>query len=229
MLVYDPTRPLVSLHLPKTGGTSFRQVLQTWFPEGTLHLHYSLNGQRPERHDLKAGDCVHGHFNGARGFGVWHYDPEARQCIAFFREPFDLFLSYWFFIRKQQALGHPVKDLEDDPSFEVWLLRRAADQAEGHNRHSFVWQMPVAPGTEDLDRLLDERFVFVGIMERYEESVTALARLLGRPLIDLPHVNTTERDSDFNAWRRIYERWFPDEYDIYEKARARNAALIAGI
>lgn len=31
MLTYDPNLPLFSIHLPKTAGTSFERVLQTWF------------------------------------------------------------------------------------------------------------------------------------------------------------------------------------------------------
>jgi hypothetical protein len=52
MKAYDPHSPLISLHIPKTGGTSLRHTLQEWFPEGRLFSHYFTNGQLPIRHEL---------------------------------------------------------------------------------------------------------------------------------------------------------------------------------
>ena len=46
---YDPRRPLFSLHVPKTAGTSFRNDLETWFGED-LALHYRGDqGEAPPR------------------------------------------------------------------------------------------------------------------------------------------------------------------------------------
>ena len=38
MIPYDPSQPLVSLHIPKTGGTSFTKVLEQWFGD-RIYLH----------------------------------------------------------------------------------------------------------------------------------------------------------------------------------------------
>ena len=65
-------------------------------------LHYSVNGDLPVKYDLSGECCVYGHFNGARGFGVEDYYPEVMQFFGFFREPFDRFLSQYFFLCKQK-------------------------------------------------------------------------------------------------------------------------------
>ncbi|MEA1652013.1 sulfotransferase family 2 domain-containing protein [Nitrospirillum sp. BR 11164] len=225
---YDPTAPLISLHIPKTGGSSLREVLAAWFPGDSLLFHYRDRAEPPTRHDLRGGTCIHGHFNGARGIGAWQYYPGVMQHITFLRDPFDRFLSQWFYLNKRKRAGYPEPDLTDDPAFDVWLHRRAEAQAQGNNPYSFIWQMPLPPGAVDLDTLFDRHFVFVGIMERYAASLDALATALGKPPLPPPHSNATERDSDLTHWRPVYEKLFPDEYELYGKACLRNAATIAG-
>jgi hypothetical protein len=227
MLTYDPAAPLLSLHVPKTGGTSLREVLAAWFPNGRLIFHYRDGAALPSRHSLKGPVCVHGHFNGSRGIGAWQYYPNVSQHIIFLRDPFDRFLSQWFYLNKRKRGGFPEPDLVDDPSFELWLHRRAEEQAKGRNSFSFIWHMPVPPGTVDLDKVFDSHFVFVGIMERFAESLRGLAAALGKPPLSPPHINITERDADFAHWQRVYEKHFADEYELYEKACAHNAAALA--
>lgn len=224
---YDPTSPLISLHIPKTGGNSLRKVLECWFPDGRLLLHYRDGAAPPPRHSDRGPICIHGHFNGARGIGAWDYYPDATQHIIFLRDPFERFLSQWFYLNWRKQGGGFEPDLADDPSFEFWLRRRAEEQAEGRNGYSFVWHMPVPPGTADWDRVFEERFLFVGIMERYSQSLAGLAAALGKPPLTPPHVNALERDRDFGRWRGFYEKSFADEYELYAKARAWNTALLA--
>lgn len=225
MLTYDPTAPLISLHVPKTGGSSLREVLAAWFPDNLLLFHYRDGAAPPSRHSLQGGMCVHGHFNGSRGIGAWQYYPEVKQHVIFLRDPFDRFLSQWFYLNKRKRAGAFEPDLVDDPSFDVWLHRRAEEQAEGRNSYSFIWHMPLQPGSADLDTVFDEHFVFVGIMERYAASLAGLAAALGRPPCAPPHVNATARDDDFAHWRRAYEKLFVDEYELYARASIRNTAM----
>jgi hypothetical protein len=227
MRTYDPAQALVALHIPKTGGTSILQVLQAWFPGDRLQFHYRQLGALPPRHVLGAGQCVYGHFNAARGFGVQDYYPQAEQFIAFFREPFDRFVSQWFFLNQLHRSGTPVAALADNPDFETWLRRRAEEQAQGRNSHSFVWQLPRPPGAEPMAEMLQNRFVFVGTMERCAESVACLARLLDRPPVEVPFLNATARDAaDFGQWRSRFERDFADEMGWYAEACRINASQI---
>ena len=227
MLDYNPSSPLISLHIPKTGGSSFEHILREWFPNGLLKRHYKDADALPKAHNLCGGCCIHGHFNGARGFGAWQYYPEATQHITFLRDPFDRFISQWFFLNKRQASGERIPALDNKPDFKTWLFSRAKEQEAGINSFSFVWHMPREPGSEITDELHDRFFVFIGVMERYEASISALARVLGKPDLHLPHVNATPRDGDdLTHWRAFYGKHFEDEYDIYEKACELNLAYL---
>jgi len=80
MKPYDKYKPLVSIHIPKCGGTAFQSVLKSWFKK-KLYLHYFVEKQNrmPEQHNVKIsflsrvfhkkGACIHGHFNKSRGLG----------------------------------------------------------------------------------------------------------------------------------------------------------------
>ncbi|MBI5120983.1 MAG: sulfotransferase family 2 domain-containing protein [Rhodospirillales bacterium] len=215
MRPYDPQSPLVSIHIPKAGGTTLQHILQHWFPGDRLRLHYRTDDM-PEPFHLRAGDCVHGHFNGARGFGVSQYYPKASQFIAFMRDPFERFVSHWFFMHRKKNNGERIPELETKPSFESWLHARAEEQRTGTNSYSPVWFLPHPPGAAPLARQLDESFVFLGLTERLNESVALLANILGKPPVSVPHLNATPSPGDrLVRWRGYYESNFADEYELY--------------
>lgn len=231
MISYDPHRPLISLHVPKTAGTSLRRVLETWFPHGRLLLHYRSEGIPPQRHQLSGGVCVHGHFNGARNIGAWQYYPEVRQFITFLRDPFDRFLSQWHYLNWQKSVGVKIPELDDKPGFDQWIVRRAAEQANGKNAFSFLWQMPVAPGELPASTLFSRYFVHVGIVEHAATSMVELATALDRPVTDLPHLNAAPNNqyTVFECWRQWYEEHFADEYEVYRAAQEFSRRECAGL
>jgi hypothetical protein len=228
MKPYDAHSALISLHVPKTGGTSLQQVLASWFPDGRLLLHYRAAGKPPPRHELVGGTCVHGHFNTARGLGVDIYYPDAEQFIAFVRNPFERFLSDWFFMNHRKQSGVRIYQLDGDPDFETFLHARAEEQRQNRNAISMHWHFPSSNAPHLISEAMDSRFVFIGIMERFQPSLDALAAILGKPAAKIGHVNITERPAhDLNSWRPFYEKNFSVEFEIYEAARTRNRELIA--
>lgn len=74
---FDPEKPLIFLHIPKTAGISCRQIFEGWYG-GNLLLHYfdEVTGSMPEVHDLSRGSVggesvvVYGHFNRVRGLAL---------------------------------------------------------------------------------------------------------------------------------------------------------------
>jgi hypothetical protein len=224
MKAYDPSAPLISLHIPKTGGTSLFRILQGWFGDKLIR-HYAHNGVPPQRHALTGPICVHGHFNAAAGVGVPQYYPQAEQFMTFLREPFDRYVSQWFAMRRVRT--RKGVDPGAGPDFETALRRRARGNRSRRNIYSMVSQFPEPPGPDNFGALMDEKFVFVGIMERYQESLDALAAVLGKPRVEAVRLNKHPSENGaYESLRPFYKKHFTDEYAIYDAGRARNDALI---
>jgi hypothetical protein len=211
---YDPHSPLISLHIPKTGGTSLRQSLGKWFPDGRLFTHYFANGQLPQRHQLAGSVCVHGHFNRARGFGCTQYYPDIDQFITFLREPFDRF-SVDLVLSQRAAARRPFhRGIGNRHDFKTYLVDCAELMAQNRHQQTFLHHFPGTARYSESIGLMDQKFVFIGIMERYPESLDALSKALGKPPSTLAHLNQSEHTEDFESWRGFYEQ------------HSRNAELI---
>jgi hypothetical protein len=213
---YDATLPLVSIHIPKTGGSSFLLILREWFGQGHVHVHFPGEGLTHIPDELSGRDCVHGHFNAARGCGIDEVVPRGRQFITLLRDPFERFVSQWAFIHRNVRGADECLNDESLDHFRQWLGLRAAEQKTGRNSHSLVWHFPrrvrECPTVTEIER----HFVFIGDTKRYEASVTALASLLQKPVPTVPFVNAWLRDKTvFEPWRSEYEEAFADEIDLY--------------
>ncbi|MDX2259191.1 MAG: sulfotransferase family 2 domain-containing protein [Hyphomicrobiaceae bacterium] len=220
---YDRTRPLISIHVPKCAGTSFRAVLAHWFGKGLLE-HYAdeKRGSAPTRHDLtrpRPGPvCIHGHFNHRRGFGTEAYYPQVSQFIAIVREPFDLHLSNYFYARRLIDNGKlfrdgGARDPADFASIESYLARR--------RRSLLPSFFPASLTPRTAADHLSERFLYIGVVDDIDYSVGALASVLGFPNPGIAHSNAAERSEAVPEGLR--ER-FRDEnalaYAIYDYAAA---------
>jgi hypothetical protein len=221
---YDSGQPLFALHIPRTGGTSFRSVLAAWFGDDLL-LHYRRGRALPPRVALGAGSCLYGHFNALRGFGVQAFYPEARQCITMLRDPYARFVSQWRFLnQRKQRCAVPGSE-EVDPNFDRWIHRRAEDMARGCDSYSFLCHFPRKMTAENFAAVLDEYFVFVAVLERAGPSITALAKVLGRQPMIMPHSNVTTGES-YPEYRGFHETHFALEHELYAHCLHLNARLI---
>jgi hypothetical protein len=228
MKSYDRNSPLFSMHIPKCGGTSLLQALRKWFWRWRVFEHYRQPGAPPPKKINAVGRiCVHGHFNSSNELGIPGYYPQADQFITFLREPFDRYLSLWHFMPKMAKERGDADWLARQPDFATALRRRARQQRARRNFQSIVWYFPQKPDVVAIDKQMDTSFVFVGIMERYQESLDALAAVLGKRRMTVPHLNDTPRDEDdYETWRPFYRQHFADEYEVYEAALRRNDELL---
>jgi hypothetical protein len=227
---YDPGRPLFSLHVPKTAGTSFRKDLEAWFGPDRLALHYrGDHGEAPARAELRPGLCVHGHFNRLRGIGVRQYYPQADQFIVILRDPFDRFVSTWRYLHFQIRSGVAQPEFADRPDLDTWLERRRRAAEAGEDPFSFLAQLADPTDPTDPAAAFGPQYLAVGLTERYAESVQLFAAVLGRTppdtvtrlnLADDAHRAGDPKDARPDL-RRVYEQAFPLEYAVYQAAAAR--------
>ncbi len=229
MRPYNPQKPLFSIHVPKCAGSSFLSVLKAWFGKGFKgHYPNERRNKPPVKHklrksffsrDYKPYTCVHGHFNNARGTGVFDYYPEAEQFITILRDPFDLHLSNYFYVRGQfekngagayrSGAPHPI--IANDWSVAQYL--------EACPRSYLLNFFPPDLTLDNFETVIEERFIFVGITEALQASVDQLANILGFESRQVPEQNVSVWNQAIPDGSRVkFEKDNPLEFAIYKNA-----------
>lgn len=177
-----PLRPIISVHLPKSGGTSVRRCLEDQFGSRAL-FDYGRGPLGPHalvrETALPEGvELVHGHFRPAR------YDAVGEAFrMTFLRDPTDLLLSFYFFWREMpfegQALHRRFLDERPDiESFAAWApIRRLSSD-------TFFGNYDMA------------RFDFIGFHETRQDDMARVNDMAGLRLNAAQHDNPTNNDRE---------------------------------
>ena len=225
MKSYDSSKPLISIHVPKCAGASFSQVLKSWFGEHFYRHYYDEKlDSMPKKHRLKkkwrrwkyrTGVCVHGHFNNDRNFGVRHYYPDADQFITILRDPFEMHLSYYFYIKKLGMDAFRNGDVMSAAIDYKYDLHRYLQEAKCNLLQYFPFEFSL----ENYRELLSKHFIYIGVTEYLQKSVNVLAHKLGFASVNVGYLNVSEREEDVpdNA-RERFRQAHQLEYAIYEYA-----------
>ncbi len=225
MRTYDPDQPLIFTHIPKCAGSSFVRLLRAWF--GTTYCKLNQDETKdillpkiPTQDErgqwLPNIRCIHGHFNHYRRYGLPYYYPEVTQYISVLRDPFDIVVSMYFFFKKRSLAGEflyrgQAVDIRDHyPTVEQYV------------RDYPYWlfdHLPQDINTTNYREKLAKRFVYIGIFEDMPQSIESLGKVLGKPKLELPHINVSDYDepSPSHLRKRFYED-FPLLKSIYDFA-----------
>ncbi|MBN0989834.1 hypothetical protein [Amphritea pacifica] len=219
MKEYDSNLPLVVIHVPKTAGVSVREIYKSWYSDGLLfHYYDAVKGAMPQKYDLAGMHsnerpvAVYGHFNKARGFGVEHYYPDAKQFVTILRDPFERAVSAYFYLRKQ---GREASRIPDGDLREYVLGPRV----------SILNQFPCEVTMDNYQEIIESLFIEVGVTEHLDESMARIANKIHKEYQPgtLLHLNATERDQsmipadlkeEFMANKQL-------DYAIYNYVRAK--------
>jgi hypothetical protein len=157
---------IISIHIPKCGGTSFRSVLEGIYGE-RLWLNYGIMFSPAQvRTDLIPRDtrCIHGHFL-ADTFDALAPPP---RLVTWLRHPVERVVSnYYHFLRSPDRRDACCRQLLDQGlSLEQfaeldWMRNEATRYMAGKSV---------------------EAFAFVGIMERFDESMQVFSSRFGVPV-----------------------------------------------
>lgn len=224
-LFKKPTKPqadvpleLISLHIPKTAGTSFRNTLREIYGENAV-IRLDIGLVRQEvRVDEKLYDLayfppntkvVHGHFSYPlllKTFPV----PKATPIITWLRDPVKRVISNYFYLAKrlEEELDEEGKGLNILKKMQRSLIEYARFEGAQNRQSKF------------LNGLELENFHFVGIVESYEEDSRQLSQILKWPKAPIFTHNQTNRDTSFISHKDIDEIRKLNSLDIklYEKA-----------
>lgn len=216
---YDPTAPLVFIHLPKTAGTSVNSIVRDWFPD-QFHNHYidETGGRMPSLlsaeslANREAPPLIYGHFNRERGAGIEKCYPDVSQFLSILRDPFDMTVSAIYF---WQSVVDPQADLSAIGTKQI------ANRLRKRAPHTLL-HFPAGITMENYREVLSQKFIHIGVTEDLPRSMAQIAARLGKPFDpeDLPRANVTERQRDFpQSMRDEYRDRFPLEHAIYDFAK----------
>jgi hypothetical protein len=217
---YDNNLPLIAIHIPKTGGVSFREILQGWFGNRLL-LHYfnASIGEMPAKYNLvnlhsQANPIVlYGHFNKSRCFGIENYYPEVEQFITILRDPFERVVSNYFYMRKNRS------NWTDQSRIPEGELRDYILNTKG----SFLNFFPREVTFDNYKDMLEKQFIVIGVTEYLDESIQRIANKLNCKYDStlLSKLNVTERDQSIPyELKDEFIKKHPLEYAVYNHVLA---------
>lgn len=204
------------IHIPKTAGISVKEIYKEWFGDNLL-FHYldGANNKLPKKHDIFEIHSidnpvfVYGHFNRERNFGIEQYYPEVDQFITILREPFEIAVSGFFYVKKVNPNWREQLNLPSGGLTEF---------IEQLNLGLFNY-FPCDVTSENYQKVIEENFVEVGVTEFLDESMIRISAKLGEEYIpgSLERLNTANRDQDvtLEVKKRFIER-HKLEYDVYQ-------------
>ena len=193
---------IISIHIPKTGGTTFVDVLRKCAEE-VLYLDYSQEGglgstalfRRGKRlkapfdsvvddlASLQGRSVIHGHFAPKKYSGRF---PDA-VYVTWLRDPVERVVSHYFYWQRSYLPG-------DARWEQVVAQKMSLEQFAQLDFTRDVYSRWFSP-------LGVERFAFVGIMEEYDRSLELFRRLIC-PDIQL---DTTLRNQNPNRGGNFYD------------------------
>lgn len=223
MKKYAPEKPLISIHIPKCAGASFHVVLRKWFGRKLLlHYHDEIKNKRPTLHRLEKGlfkkkprknICIHGHFNHTRGNGTSDYYPSVQQFISVIRNPLEIHLSNYFYLKKlgKKAYrnGNPHKAA--DPRYSV------NNYFEDFPRSHLLSFLPKEINNSNYREIIESQFIYICLAEDFQNSINVLAEKLGRRPVIVPTYNLSPRRESLS--KSLEEKFINEnglEFDIYQ-------------
>ncbi len=219
----DHPLPLIFLHIEKAAGTTLRQVIKRQYGGGNVHDY--LQGPKAFAEIPPNVKAIQGHIQ----FGFYPRLPAPATWITVLRDPVDRLISAYNYILQtpdhfayQYALRRNVKDFILD-GMHIWsenaqvkYLSGAIDVAFGACREDHF---------RAARRNLQEHFSFVGLAERFDETLILLKRILGwkTPYYTRENIsNKRVRKQDLSAEvLKIIEDHHLWDRRLYEYARER--------
>jgi hypothetical protein len=217
---------LISVHIPKTAGTSFLTAIESYYGERLLRDYSDMpinrGGVDRNLHAVRLclsntlfspldnnTACIHGHFlpmkyrylrtKSQKRFIVWMRDPVER-----------IFSHYYYWVRNYNPAD--AGNLHRRVVEEEWSLERFCLSNEMRNIYSkFFWCFPI------------RHFGFIGITEYYDTEIEYLSREILNIPIDELKVNTNPHKigadhRGVESFRARVESFHRADIQLYQQA-----------
>jgi hypothetical protein len=214
---------IISLHLPKTAGVSFRATLEEHFGDALLkdYTDLPINTPRYERNkaaleasleicqkDLQGIECIHGHFLPIKYLLL--AEKLDIQFVAWMRNPVDRLLSQYYFWQRKYDPTRSA-DLHKKVVEEDWSIERLCLGPENKDFYTqYLWGFPL------------EYFSFIGITEFYEDDHTYFCQRYLGTTSQVKRLNIGPQGGSAYtiepSLREKIEQYHEKDMDLYQRA-----------
>ena len=195
---------LVSIHVPKTAGTSFKEVLRdNYRKEQILFAYDELALPYWEGMDMYLDSptrIIHGHIPATKAMKLVYSNA---KFIAWVRNPVDRVISYYHFWKKSEPHGNVIHDAF--LASNMGLLEFAQQPYLKHEMSSYFGDLQL------------EDFFFIGLTEQFEQDLQLLSGKLGWEVDIIPHKNVGNKPKVENNIRIKLEQILSREMELYQR------------
>ncbi|TVQ43164.1 MAG: hypothetical protein EA362_11785 [Saprospirales bacterium] len=166
---------LLSLHIPKTAGTSFRNILKEVYGEdavvrwdinnrGVVRLNESIYSDK----ELPNARVLHGHYVYSDLKKMFDFDENSIHRITWLRHPVKRVISNYFYLesRLHEILKEEQRNLNILSKMQRSLVEYARDEKNRNRQYKFLEGISLG------------EFDFVGIQEDFELDLKEIALVL---------------------------------------------------
>lgn len=209
---------IIFLHIHKTGGLTLQRILRQKYAPNTAQRGYRFlrNTLSSNEHEvysdlescLKAKKAEDLYFAGHINFGVHELLPKPYTYITILREPVSRLISlYYYSVKETNSYYHSVAkkySCLEDFLLHSNLLELDNGQLRfiyGGGKDYFINRTPFGECTgamlEQAKKNIEDNFSLVGIMERYDESMLLLKKILNWNNCFYLRRNTNKTDTSY--------------------------------
>ena len=222
---------LISVHMPKAGGTTFLSLFESIYGDSLLRDYddkilskstffqrknslISMSKNRCKISDYAKFNCIHGHFMPLK---YRFFDSRDAFFLTWLRHPVQRLMSHYHYWSRE-PLNEEAGMLRRRFVKERWSLRRFCLAEELRDIYSrILWGFPL------------KRFDFVGITEFFQEDVAFFTKqMFGRVLeVNASNLNPDQKENMYSVdkiLQREIEHFHKRDMAIYREAlRLRNS------
>ena len=191
---------LLSIHIPKAGGSSFRHTLKSIY--SNYFWSYGVEAEKIAKSKINELQCLHGHIN---PMNYIHLMPDA-LVIIWVREPISRFKSYYNYRKYTRQDGKINEIMKKYSSFMEWI--------RSENSNYLKTEMLNYINIKTLDK-----FDFIGEIENYDKDLQRLMNMLGVTKYKQMHTNKSKTPEEINLSESdisFIKDKFKSEFNIYE-------------
>ncbi len=203
---------LTSVHIPKTGGTTVRTILEKVYPDELQQAYHNPRGTTPH-----VTRCVHGH-NVFHEFKNRQHELAGAQWLAFMREPLERALSlYYFQLRHVEPAQPPIEQWLED---SIYYPRRHPLRLEQNEQSKRLQK--ACFGKAPLSH-----YALIGITEEFDLSIQVAQKMFAWPATSLQYqpVNKTKSKptnvvispAAIGKFKQLHQM----DYQLYAAAKAQ--------